>query len=306
MRARGEDELRPLDYALIIIASAAKWPLATEAILRKALSPVRDDAAPAAVIAGAIMYAVEECSDKPMVEMHNEISKGGRAGCCTGLIWMCRRLKFIEPQNGEEEGTDEDMEQPPSKRVRAKSQQINVGTARRQEGLGVFKLGRGQIEYRVSCGISAIAACQRCVEVLQAPNIQRPRGVRGEIVRFGDAITKCTAQMFGMGVGYQSMTVARKVIVFAHGGPGDAFDSLTMKDIMPWLPDLGGHTDPLAHMTCRQARQAFGVAPMLISGWACIMNSLSPEAQAQLMISEPLQLLRTLERLRLLGVHTII
>ena len=82
MRARGEDELRPLDYALIIIASAAKWPLATEAILRKTLSPVRDDAAPAAVIAGAIMYAVEECSDKPMVEMHNEISKTGR--CAAG------------------------------------------------------------------------------------------------------------------------------------------------------------------------------------------------------------------------------
>ena len=60
MRARGEDELRVLDYALIIIASAAKWPLATEAILRKALSPVCDDAKPAAIIAGAVMYAVEE------------------------------------------------------------------------------------------------------------------------------------------------------------------------------------------------------------------------------------------------------
>ena len=141
-----------------------------------------------------------------------------------GLIWMCRRLKFIEPENGEEEGTDEDMEQPPSKRVRAKSQQINVGTARRQEGLGVFKLGRGQIEYRVACGIGAIAACQRCVEAVQAANIQRPREVRGELVRLGNAIAKCTDQMFGMGVGYQITTVARKVIVFAHGGPGDAFD----------------------------------------------------------------------------------
>ena len=58
-------------------------------------------------------------------------------------------------------------------------------------------------------------------------------GARGEdelrvldyaLVRFGNAITECTAQMFGMGVGYQITTVARKVIVFAHGGPGDAFD----------------------------------------------------------------------------------
>ena len=122
-------------------------------------------------------------------------------------------------------------------------------------------------------------------------------------MRFGNAITECTAQMFGMGVGYQITTVARKVIVFAHGGPGDAFDSLTMKDIMPWLPDRGAHTDPLGHMTCRQAREAFAVAPMLISGWTCIANSLSPEVQAQLMISEPLHLLRTLERLRLSGVH---
>ena len=56
-------------------------------------------------------------------------------------------------------------------------------------------------------------------------------------------------------------------------------------------------------MTCRQAREAFAVAPMLISGWTCIANSLSPEVQAQLMTSEPLHLLRTLERLRLSGVH---
>ena len=141
-------------------------------------------------------------------------------------MWMCRRLKFIEPENGEEEGTDEDMEQPAStsKRLRTKGPKINVGTARRQERLGVFKLGRGQIEYCVACGIGAIAACQRCVEAVQAANIQRPRGVRGELVRLGNTIAKCTDQMFGMGVGYQITTVARKVIVFAHGGPGDAFD----------------------------------------------------------------------------------
>ena len=64
-----------------------------------------------------------------------------------------------------------------------------------------------------------------------------------------------------------------------------------MNDIMPWLPDRGAHTYPLDHMTCRQAREAFAVAPILMSGWTCTANSLSPEAQAQLMINTPLHLL---------------
>ena len=30
-----------------------------------------------------------------MAEMHNELSKTGRAGCLTGLIWLLRRLGFV-------------------------------------------------------------------------------------------------------------------------------------------------------------------------------------------------------------------
>ena len=97
--------------AIIMVAAAMKWPFAITAFAA-ALSSISEHEAgtPEVALASCILTAVEAFDGMPMEVMHKEISKTGRAGCQSGLIWMLRRLGFID--GGEEEDDDDEDELP--------------------------------------------------------------------------------------------------------------------------------------------------------------------------------------------------
>ena len=122
-----------------------------------------------------------------MEEMHNELSRTGRAGPLTGLIWLLRRLRFVEG-TGEDDG--DDGSQPASgsqpaearglkrRRSTAGSQpesgthikrsrsvaEVAMDVVARMKGSGMqdeLRLGKLQNVYMVKCGKVAVQSCRR-------------------------------------------------------------------------------------------------------------------------------------------------
>jgi len=166
--------------AITMVASALKWPVAIDAF-QAALSTNIVDKGPVqtpadVALASAIMAAAEECDGVVMEEMHTELSKTGRAGCCTGLIWMLRRLDFLTDD-------DEDGSQPAESTANSQSgrqqtkRKADAGpeqwAQRRRTGnpgagviqssggvKGELRLGKLQTPYVVECGFAAVRSCR--------------------------------------------------------------------------------------------------------------------------------------------------
>ena len=179
--------------ATLIVAAALKWPDAIdafEAALRSLSAEIHNDNGSEPVtaeqaLAVCILTAAEAVDGAVMEEMHNELSKTGRAGCLTGMIWLLRRLRFVAP--GEEE--DDGDGSPPAagcgsqpaglkRKSSAKSPKAKPGTLKRRrsgdemaedvdqdtESPGMRKelrLGKLQNVYVVECGKGATQSCRR-------------------------------------------------------------------------------------------------------------------------------------------------
>ena len=52
----------------------------------------------------------------------------------------------------------------------------------------------------------------------------------------------------------------------------NAIKDMKMEELSQWTPDEAGFLkkEPLSTMTCQQARQRFGVAPVMLSCWLCL------------------------------------
>ena len=180
--------------ATVIVASAIKWPYAIAAFVTALKMTTESSDAkriePSVGLAICIMIAAEACDGMEMEAMHGELSRTGRAGSLTGLIWLLRRLRFVETSRGNcREEDDEDGSQPAVarslKRRRstagsrpAGSQPDPVVRARRSRSveevaLGVIarmgesdmqselELGKLQTSYKVKCGKVAVESCRR-------------------------------------------------------------------------------------------------------------------------------------------------
>ena len=55
------------------------------------------------------------------------------------------------------------------------------------------------------------------------------------------------------------------------------FDTILMKDLLAWVPDQGGHTEPFLDWQCQKVTSTFGMHPLWLSCWLCLANTLSNE-----------------------------
>ena len=195
------------DTALSIAANAMKWPAAIEAFeLALRAFAQKCGSQPAEVaLASCIMTAAEACDGMVLKEMHDELSKTGRAGCKTGLIWLLRRLGFV---TGEEDEDDEVTEpisgsQPGKRVLRKRKSAASPKTTRKLERkasvkpanevkpeagvqgsqcVGVqreLKLGKLQGVFTVNCGDAALAGCRPVV--VRFPASSEARQGRGQV-----------------------------------------------------------------------------------------------------------------------------
>ena len=160
--ARGQIEIRwpwhGFDMAVLIVASAMKWPHAIKAF-EAALRDVRveKESMPEVVLAECIMTATEACDDLPMTEMHSELSKTGRAGCKTGLIWCLRRLSFVLEEDDTGSQPAPISAAPLKKRLRKGNS--TDGFEGRKKWIQLRKM---QTAYRVELGRASVQSC-RCI-----------------------------------------------------------------------------------------------------------------------------------------------
>eukprot|EP00969_Alexandrium_andersonii_P019308 842971-Alexandrium_andersonii.AAC.1 len=52
-----------------------------------------------------------------------------------------------------------------------------------------------------------------------------------------------------------------------------------MSDLQPWLPDQNSHCDCLCPLSAAEVGQRFGVSPAMVSCWACLVNTMTPQQQ---------------------------
>jgi hypothetical protein len=163
---------RGFDMAILILASGMKWPhaiMAFEAALRGV--DIESGPDPEVVLATCIMAAAEACDAMVMEEMHNELSKTGRAGCTTGLIWLLRRLRFVADDSSQPDEPDCSStagSQPDRKRKSAKTTVLakrHHPEEAQDKVAGVevheLRLGKLQNTYVVESGRVSEQSCRR-------------------------------------------------------------------------------------------------------------------------------------------------
>ena len=315
--------------AVIIVASAMKWPFAISAF-EAALSGIRDSSTAEVALASCIMTVVEACDGVAMETMHNEVSKTGRAACTTGLIWMLRKLGFIES------GIDEGGSQPeaddarPGRTLRKRKSDPSPKPApgrslRKRKSApspkpqgppadklskNEFRLGKLQTVYRVECDDVAMERCGRLINVAAGVPVLPAAPTARDLRVFCPAVVAATQAAFEVSAkdtnGYTYKTIARKVMVLhaepdtdirlAASGADGPWDPLHMSEILEWMPDEDELLKPLMILTCAQARRLFAMSPPWISCFACYMGTLSSKHIDALMGARSIDLLRTVER----------
>ena len=209
------------DTALSIAANAIKWPFAIEKfeLALRAIAQESNDTAsgsqpgstPEVVLASSIMMVAEACDGMILKEMHDELSKTGRAGSQTGLIWLLRRLGFVmdeeddeddkctEPASGSQrrplrkrKSAASPKQQPRGKRKSSSEPEASgsqPGASGFRPGIqrvGVqreLRLGKLQGVYTVTCGDAALAGCRPVVVRFPASSEARQGGGDEEEIR---------------------------------------------------------------------------------------------------------------------------
>ena len=270
------------DVFFLCVVALVKWPsLVSEAMTQLRLSGLDPGTATAADWRGYLVQLLRIVDGKPMRDELTSISPG-RTAAFSGIIWIAQRWKVLRRLMG----------QP-------------------ADGAIVFKLGCLQQRYELLPESAAIAeigdALQRVRTASLASSMTASsQGVaassqvvpsRETMERFVSAVGSVSCGLCGVRSEVASGTLARRLLIVVERRCGPAvWDACSMKVLAAVLPDAAKKTRPVEDAVARDARQRFGMSPLMVSAMACMWGQVPQPSQKAALAAPYVDLLRAAER----------
>ena len=160
---------------------------------------------------------------------------------------------------------------------------------------GLFTFGRGRAEYAVATDTSACDAILAAMcAVVVGTRLVWPSAVEdllpfvGELDMVLKSMPKESKHSSDDEDGYHRPSLVRSFVSHAISCLGvTSLGSLRVKDCGFFMPDVGGHLQPLRTMSCDEVRDIFGLWPHEVAGWACSFGNMRPESKIRWLMTVP-------------------
>ena len=285
-----EGKLTKKDVVWMMLASALKWPHAVEVFWESVL-PLLAGEPTAEDLRCCLVAAIRACDGRTFAEMHAEMSIAGRAATCSGPKWLGEKLQLIHDMESQPEARKCAASSQPQARKRVasstplempqKKTRISGKSAASSQNPGeTVRLGKKSRAYQLLARPSdALKACQQVIDVIEGTDLVWPDSNDAAVIeKFAATVVEIIHRAFNITQdekdkgAYSALGVARKIILFVSEAMPDAFDKCKMKNVLAWTADEGGHCDSLKSLSGREAREAFGLQPVMIPCWTCLLG----------------------------------
>ena len=245
--------IEPGDWLFLVVIACARWPTVVRASLSM-LAGFEPRTASPAQWHEYLCRLLRWASGHPWDEMFYNITPG-RTRCCSGLVWLCKRIGVVACGDDEASMTERDEVQ----------------------------LGSSQSSYII---LDAASSAQRISDMMRVVEETTPAlrnafvgGLRAksghvlvsDIRTLGQRVSDLAGGVLGHRSVYGRGAVARSLLKIVERECGVAvWDDLPMSDIIAWVPDKNGHCAPLHSWRGSEVRDRFGMSPLQVSSWACM------------------------------------
>ena len=173
----------------------------------------------------------------------------------------------------------------------------------------VVTLGKGLTAYvlRADHG-TAVAIVEELMQKVEKAQLHWPAGSGSVgLISFADGLVSLVREIRSRTPGaecgftgggdatqhcYNVKHIVRVMLFEAERRHGpEIFDGLSMADVARWTPDENGHLQHVAHLSCGDARNQFGMSPFLLSCLFCFVHPLSEGDKRLLMRADAKRLL---------------